>query len=89
MDPRRKRLLFRARHRGTREADALIGGFVAETIASMNEEALRELERVLDLPDPDLLDWLAGRKPVPTENDGPILRAMLAWTKTQRMGAHG
>ncbi len=89
MDPRRKRLLFRARHRGTREADALIGGFVAETIQTMDEKALDELEGVLDLSDPDLLDWLAGRKPVPGEHDGPVLRAMLAWAKTRHMGAHG
>ena len=72
-----------------READALIGGFVAETIQTMDEPELDELEGVLDLPDPDLLDWLAGRKPVPGEHDGPVLRAMLAWAKTRRRGAHG
>ncbi|WP_114377780.1 FAD assembly factor SdhE [Elioraea thermophila] len=89
MDPRRKRLLFRARHRGTRETDALIGGFVAETIATMDEAALEELETVLDLPDPDLFDWLTGRRPPPAEHDGPVLRAMLAWAEARRMGAHG
>ncbi|MCS6855112.1 MAG: succinate dehydrogenase assembly factor 2 [Elioraea sp.] len=89
MDPRRKRLLFRACHRGTRETDVLVGGFVCETIATMDEAGLDELEVVLDLPDLDLFDWLTGRRPVPAEHDGPVLRAMLAWAGSRRMGSDG
>jgi len=89
MDPRRKRLLFRARHRGTRETDALIGGFVSETIATMDDAALDQLETVLALPDPDLFDWLTGRSPVPSDQESPVLRAMMAWAEARRTGADG
>jgi antitoxin CptB len=76
LEPRRRRALYRATHRGTHENDLLIGGFVASRISGMEEAALDALERILELPDPDLADWISGRRPIPPEHDGPLLRAM-------------
>ncbi|UFN50709.1 succinate dehydrogenase assembly factor 2 [Roseomonas sp. OT10] len=76
LPPRRKRLLFRAWHRGTREADLMIGRFVAERIAGFSEAELDELESVLELPDVDLADWLSGRRPIPAEHATPMLEHM-------------
>jgi antitoxin CptB len=76
LEPRRRRALYRATHRGTHENDLLIGGFVASRIGRMEEEALRALEEILELPDPDLADWISGRRPIPIEHDRPLLRAM-------------
>jgi antitoxin CptB len=73
---RRRRLLFRATHRGTHENDLLIGGFVRARLDSLSEADLAALEEVVELPDPVLADWLTGRKPIPPEADRPILRAM-------------
>ncbi|WP_229677842.1 FAD assembly factor SdhE [Caldovatus sediminis] len=78
LDARRRRLLFRARHRGTKEADLLIGGFVARCIATLSDSELDELEAVLEHPDVDLADWLSGRRPVPADRDSPMLRRMAA-----------
>jgi antitoxin CptB len=74
LDVRRRRLLFRATHRGTHENDLMIGGYVAARIGSFSESDLDALERMLELPDPDLANWLSGRAPVPPEADTPILR---------------
>lgn len=74
--PRRRRILYRATHRGTHENDLLIGRFVARRIHAMDETALAALERLLELPDPDLADWISGRTAPPPEHDGPLLRAM-------------
>jgi antitoxin CptB len=76
LDTRRRRILFRATHRGTHENDLLIGGYVAPRIAAMTEGELDALEELMDLPDADLADWLTGRKPVPPEADSPLLRAI-------------
>jgi antitoxin CptB len=76
LDVRRRRLLFRAIHRGTHENDLIIGGFVAARIGSFSESDLDTLERMLELPDPDLAAWLSGREPVPPELDSPMLRDM-------------
>jgi len=83
-DTRRRRLLFRARHRGTHETDLLVGGFVSAEIASMDAAGLDALEALLELPDVDLFDWLTGRRPVPAEAASPLLARMVAWSLNQR-----
>ena len=74
-DPRRRRALFRATHRGTHETDLLVGGYVASRIDRFTEAEMDALEALLDLPDPDLADWLTGRVPMPADAP-PMLRAM-------------
>ena len=73
---RRRRILFRATHRGTYENDLLIGGFVRARLDGFTESELDALEAVMDLPDAVLADWLTGRQPIPQDADGPMLRAM-------------
>jgi antitoxin CptB len=74
LDNRRRRLIFRAQHRGTYENDLLIGDFVKARIAGMNESELDEIEAVMEFPDAELADWLTGRKPIPSHADSPMLR---------------
>ena len=76
LDNRRRRLLFRATHRGTYENDLLVGGFVQARIARFSEAELDALEDVMELPDADLADWLTGRRPIPDELDSLMLRAI-------------
>jgi antitoxin CptB len=75
-DIRRRRLLFRATHRGTFENDLMIGGFVRAHLGSLTEPDLDALEEVMQLPDTDLADWLTGRAPIPPEEETPMLRRM-------------
>jgi antitoxin CptB len=74
LDARRRRLLFRATHRGTYENDILLGGFVQRHIAAFDESEIAALEEILELPDNDLADWLTGRSPIPSEVDTLLLR---------------
>jgi antitoxin CptB len=71
---RRRRILFRATHRGTYENDLMLGGFVRENLASLTDAELDALELILELPDAPLADWLTGRMPIPSEDDSPMLR---------------
>jgi antitoxin CptB len=73
---RRRRLLFRATHRGTHETDLLVGGFVLSRLADFSESELDALEDVMEFPDTDLADWLTGRRPIPAACDSAMLRAM-------------
>jgi len=75
-DIRRRRLLFRANHRGSHETDLLIGGFVALRIGTMSDSEMDALEEVMELQDADLADWLTGRFPIPPEVDSPMMRAI-------------
>jgi antitoxin CptB len=79
LDNRRRRLLFRASHRGTRENDIMVGGFVAARIAAFTEDEIEILESILELPDPLLADWLTGRAPIPAGHSAPMLLAMRAF----------
>ena len=63
LDDRRKRLLFRCWHRGTREMDLILGRFADAEIANLSEGELVELEFLMDVPDPDLYAALTGNMP--------------------------
>jgi antitoxin CptB len=67
LDDRRKRLLFRCWHRGTREMDLLLGRFADAEIAVLTDAELTELERLLEIPDPDLYAAVSGDKPLQGE----------------------
>jgi antitoxin CptB len=83
-DPRRKRLLFRSWHRGTREADLILGSFADEHLAGFDAVQLERYEALLDRPDPDIFDWLAGRCAPPPECDHDVTRMLLAFRYTPR-----
>ena len=67
LDDRRKRLLFRCWHRGTREMDLILGRFADTEIADLGDTELAQLEHLIELPDPDLYAALTGARPVPPE----------------------
>ncbi len=77
LETRRKRLRFRAWHRGTKEADLLIGPFADDRLASMEHEALDDFEAILRLPDPNLVTWLTGQVELPEDLHSPVMLAML------------
>jgi antitoxin CptB len=81
----RRKLAFRAWHRGTREADLLIGGFADRHLSAFDENALRQFERLLGENDPDIYDWMTGRLPVPPGHDNSVtmLLRQFRLTKTE------
>lgn len=79
LDPRRKRVLFRAWHRGTREMDLLLGQFADHAIAGMSEVELDAFEALMEVPDRDLFSWIAGREAVPGNYDTGVLRRVVAF----------
>ena len=68
LDDRRKRLLFRCWHRGTREMDLILGRFADAEIGNLSDDELSQLERLIEVPDPDLYAALTGDKVLPAEH---------------------
>ena len=60
LDDRRKRLLFRCWHRGTREMDLILGRFADAEIADLTDDEVTQLEHLIEVPDPDLYAALTG-----------------------------
>jgi len=81
LEIRRKRLRYRAWHRGTKEADLLIGPFADSALATMDHDALDEFETVLRLPDPNLVAWLTGQAALPEDLETPLMQAMSDFQK--------
>jgi antitoxin CptB len=69
LDARRRRLLFRSWHRGTREADLIMGRFADAHIEGLSDAELDEYEQLLDALETDLLAWLTGMSAVPPKHD--------------------
>ncbi|WP_336276784.1 succinate dehydrogenase assembly factor 2 [Bartonella sp. CB178] len=64
---RRRRLVFRAWHRGIREMDLILGSYVDAHIANMSGEAVSELEYIMSFDDRDLFMWITGEISPPSE----------------------
>jgi antitoxin CptB len=61
METRRKRCLYRASHRGTKEMDWLLGRFAVARLPEATAGNLDLWERLVALPDPELYNWIMGR----------------------------
>jgi antitoxin CptB len=82
LDERRKRLLFRCWHRGTREMDLIVGRFADAHLADLSDAELTQLEQLIELPDPDLYAALTGAGTIPPAVAGSVferMRSFRAW----------
>jgi antitoxin CptB len=82
LDDRRKRLRFRAWHRGTREMDLVLGRFVDANVAALSDEEIATLETLMEAPDPELYLWIAGTADVPSNYDTALFRKIVAFHNT-------
>ena len=64
LELRRRRCLFRAQHRGTKEMDWLLGGYAQARVPQTSEVELAFWENLVLLPDPQLYDWIMGAEAV-------------------------
>jgi len=79
LDDRRKRLLFRCWHRGTREMDLILGRFADAEIATLSEQELTQLEHLIEVPDPDLYAALTGDKALAPDYAGALFDRIKAF----------
>ncbi|HVL77796.1 MAG TPA: succinate dehydrogenase assembly factor 2 [Sphingomicrobium sp.] len=75
-DEELKRLQWRAHHRGTREADMMIGGFFDAHHASWGPDERASFARLLDEQDVDIMAWAIGTEEPPERFAGPMMEAM-------------
>ncbi|WP_432200614.1 succinate dehydrogenase assembly factor 2 [Erythrobacter sp. W53] len=76
LNERMARAKFRAWHRGTREADYMIGGFFDRFAANWSEKDLAWFERLLEEDDVDVMAWAMKTAPVPELFSGEHMEAM-------------
>jgi antitoxin CptB len=79
LDPRRRKLLFRAWHRGIKEMDLIFGRFADVHLSDMHDSDLDEFEMMLETSDRDLVKWFTGEESVPDVADTPLFRRIAAY----------
>jgi antitoxin CptB len=75
-ETRLRRLGFRAWHRGTREADFMIGGFFDRYGSEWSDEELTWFETLIEEQDVDIMAWAIGTQDIPAQFAGPQMDAM-------------
>ena len=73
---RRRRAAFRAWHRGTREADLMIGGFADRYLAEWDAAGLDWFEALLEETDVDVMAWAIGKQVPPERYVGEHMTAL-------------
>lgn len=76
LDLAKRRIRFRAWHRGTKEADIMIGGFADRYLDGWGAEEIAWFEALLDETDVDIMSWAMRREPPPERYRGPLMDAL-------------
>ena len=76
LDFRRRRIAFRAWHRGTKEADLMIGGFFDRYGESWSEAEIAWYEALLEEQDVDIMAWAIGTEAPPARFEGEMMRRL-------------
>ena len=79
LDPRRRRLLFRAWHRGIREMDLILGQFADNEISRIDGADLDEFEAILGEDDNDLFKWICGEAERPERLKTPLFERITSF----------
>ena len=80
---RRKRLLYQSTHRGTKEADLIIGGFAQKNLTDLSAELLDKFEELLSVSDPDLMLWINGQISPPRAYQTPLWDLIIEYKNTR------
>jgi len=79
LDGRRRKLRFRSWHRGMREMDLIMGRFADALLDRLSEDELADFERLIEVPDRDVLAWITGEEAVPPDHDSALFRRLRAY----------
>ena len=82
LDVTRKKLRFRAWHRGTKEADLMMGRFADVHLRHFGAEELDQFSALLEEQDLDVYGWVIGRDPVPEEHRTRVMDLLQAFDFT-------
>lgn len=79
LSPERRRALYRAWHRGTREMDLLLGRFADMRLAALSQEDFAAFEALMEAQDREVFAWLTDAAPVPDNYNTGLYRSLKAF----------
>jgi antitoxin CptB len=81
LDIRRRKLLFRAWHRGMREMDLVMGRFADAVLERLTQDELDVFEQLMEVPDRELLAWVTDEVHAPATYDTPLFRRLREFSR--------
>lgn len=82
LEIRRKKLKFRAWHRGMKEMDIILGNFADRNLDSFEPAQLDDFDALLHVPDQAFYSMLVHGAEVPEQIEGPMFRRILEFAKS-------
>ncbi len=76
LEHRRRKLRFRAWHRGIKEMDLILGKYADEYLDQMSSAEMDQFSHLLKQADDELYTWVSGAKKVPEEFDNDIMKTL-------------
>ena len=73
----KKKIIYKASHRGSKEMDILLGNFINKYIELFNENELNIFDSILDYDDDDIYQWMIGKKDVPTRYENRVFSLLI------------
>lgn len=73
----KKKLLYRSKNRGCRETDLILGKFAENFLDEMDNNELKDFEKILEENDSDIYKWLGYKKAAPSYINSKIMQKLL------------
>ena len=77
----KKKIIFKASHRGSKEMDILLGNFINKYIELFNENELSLFNAILECDDDDIYQWIIGKKEIPNQYSNRVFSLLINNTK--------
>ena len=81
LDLRRRRLRYRASHRGMLEMDLIMGGFAEAFAGNWDHTELDRFETLMEEQDADLFKWVLGQEAPPVSVDAGLIAELAEFQK--------
>ena len=80
----KKKIIYKASHRGSKEMDILLGNFINKYVELFNKNELHQFDLILDIDDEDIYQWILGKRDIPNKYQNRVLSLLLNSTQNKK-----
>ena len=80
----KKKIIYKASHRGSKEMDILLGNFINKYVELFNKNELQQFDLILDNDDGDIYQWILGKIDIPNRYQNRVFSLLLNNTQNQK-----
>lgn len=80
----KKKIIYKASHRGSKEMDILLGNFINKYVELFNKNELQQFDLILDNDDDDIYQWILGKTDIPNKYQNRVFFLLSNNTQNQK-----